>query len=130
MLSRSQLIALSNFRFNIAKFQRFSTTASRRDGLTQIQYLMLLHIAGHREREWSSVGELAERLQASPHGTAALVNRGVLLGLVVKQRNSDDARCIEVHLTPKGRRLVNRIAQRHRDELQSLREVFRVAEVN
>jgi len=91
---------------------------------------MLLHIAGHRQREWSTVGELAERLQASPHGTAALVNRGVALGLVAKQRNATDARCVEVHLTQKGRHLVNRVAQRHRDELQSLREVFRVAEVN
>jgi DNA-binding MarR family transcriptional regulator len=54
----------------------------------------------------------------------------VRLRLVDKRRSEEDARRVEVHLTAKGRRLVDRIAQRHRDELQSLKRVFRVFEVN
>jgi DNA-binding MarR family transcriptional regulator len=127
---KQQFIALSEFRYLIARFQRFSVAASREAGLTQTQYLLLLHIAGRPERDWATVGELAERLQASPHGTAALVDRCVAMRLVVKQRSTADGRRVEVHLTARGRRLVSRVAEHHRDELQSLRRVFRIADVN
>lgn len=130
MLAKKQLVALSEFRYQVARFQRFSVGASRAGGLTQAQYLMLLHIVGQPAREWATVGELAHRLQASPHGTAALVNRCVALRLVVKRRSTEDGRRVEVHLTDRGRLVVQRVAQRHRDELQSLQEVFRVVGVN
>jgi len=130
VLTRKQLVALSEFRYQIARFQRFSVAAARADGLTQTQYLMLLHIVGHPERDWATVGELAHLLQASPHGTGALVNRCLALRLVAKQRSTADGRHVEVHLTDRGRRAVHRVARRHRDELQSLRQVFRVVDVN
>jgi DNA-binding MarR family transcriptional regulator len=57
----------------------------------------------------------------------ALVNRCIASRLVRKRRNSIDARRVEVHVTSRGRRLVARIAARHRTELQSLREVLRMA---
>jgi len=129
-VTKAEFVALSDFRSQIARFQRFSVAASRAGGLTQTQYLLLLHVAGHPEREWATVGELAERLQASPHGTAALVQRCVALRLVEKRRSAEDARRVEVHLTDKGRRLVDRVAQQHRDELQNLKRVFRVVNVN
>ena len=129
-VTKAEFVALSDFRSQIAPFQRFSVAASRAGGLTQTQYLLLLHVAGHPEREWATVGELAERLQASPHGTAALVQRCVALRLVEKRRSAEDARRVEVHLTDKGRRLVDRVAQQHRDELQNLKRVFRVVNVN
>ncbi len=130
MLSKQQYIALSNFRSQLARFLRFSERAARNAGITPTQYLLLLHIRGFAGREWATVGDLAQRLQASPHGTAALVNRCVALRLVGKRRNEEDARRIEVHLTDRGRRLAERIARRHRDELQSLRDVFRVTRVS
>jgi hypothetical protein len=40
-----------------------------------------------------------------------------------------DARQVEVHLTALGRQLVERIVMRHHEELQSLRDVFKVAHV-
>lgn len=129
MLSRREYQALSDFRFQLTRFLRFSEQAARSAGVTLAQYLMLLHIRGTRERDWATVGELAERLQASAHGTVGLVNRGIAAGLVSKRRHAGDARCVEVHLTPRGRRIVERIAARHRDELRSLRQVFRVAHV-
>ena len=94
------------------------------------QYLLLLHIRGFSGRDWATVGELAERLQSSPHGTAALITRCVALRLVSKRRSAGDGRCVEVHLTPRGQKLVERVAARHREELRSLREVFRVAHVS
>jgi DNA-binding MarR family transcriptional regulator len=129
MLEKAQYVALSDFRFQLARFQRFSERATRTAGITQTQYLLLLHIRGFRGREWATVGELATRLHASPHGTAALVKRCVALRLVTKRRSTSDARRVEVHLTARGEKLVGRIAALHRNELRSLRSVFRVRHV-
>ena len=130
MPSKQQFMALSNFRHRLASFVRFSTTAARSGGLTMTQYLLLLHVMGRPGREWATVGELAECLQASPHGTVALVDRCVALDLVERRPCAEDARRVEVHLTAKGRRLVERIANLHRNALQSFRDVFRVVAVN
>jgi DNA-binding MarR family transcriptional regulator len=130
MLSNQEYVALSNFRFQLARFLRFSEAASRTAGITPKQYLLLLHIRGMPGREWASVGELAVRLQSSAHGTVALIKRCVAARVVRKHRNGQDSRRVEVHLTSRGRRLVARIAARHRTELRSLREVFRVSHVS
>ncbi len=129
MLSKRHFTALSNFRHKLAGFLRFSERAAREAGITPRQYLLLLHVRGTIGRDWASVGELAIRLQASPHGTAALVARGVAQRLVTKRRSSEDARRVQVRPTPRGRRLVAQIAARHRAELQSLRDVMVVADV-
>ncbi len=130
MLKKAQYVALSDFRFQLARFQRFSERATRAAGITQTQYLLLLHIRGFPGRDWATVGELAIRLQASPHGTAALVKRCAALRLVTKRRSTADARRVEVHLAPRGQKLVARIAALHRDELRSLRSVFRIKHVS
>jgi DNA-binding MarR family transcriptional regulator len=130
MISKKQYVALSNFRSRLAGFQRFSERASRAAGVMPTQYLLLLHLRGFPGRDWASVGELAERLRSSPHGTAALIGRCVASQLVSKRRSGDDARRVEVHLTSRGRTLLERIAARHRDELKSLRGVFRVTHVS
>ena len=130
MLPKQQYLALSNFRSDLARFLRFSERASREAGITPTQYLLLLHVRGFPGREWGTVGELAGRLQASSHGTVALINRCVSAGLVNKRRRDGDGRQVEVHLTSLGTRLLERVAMRHHDELQSLRDVFRVAHVS
>jgi DNA-binding MarR family transcriptional regulator len=130
MLLQQEYAALSEFRYQLARFLRFSEKASRDAGITPKQYLLLLHIRGGPEAELLTVGQLAARLQSSHHGTVALVNRCVTSRLVVKRRSVDDARRVQVDLTPRGQKLVERIAKRHRDELQALRDVFRVAHVS
>ncbi len=126
VVSKQECVALSDFRFRLAKFLSFSENAAKGAGLTPVQYLLLLHVGGTPDRDWATVGELAERLQASHHGTVSLVQRCEANGLVTKRRNPDDARLVEVHLTSKGQKLLNRIASQHKDELGALRDVFRV----
>jgi DNA-binding MarR family transcriptional regulator len=130
MLPKQQYVALSNFRSELARFLRFSERASRAAGITPTQYLLLLHVRGFPGREWGTVGELAARLHASAHGTVALINRCRDAGLVDKRRGGGDARQVEVHLTARGKQLVERIALRHQEQLQSLAEVLRVAHVS
>lgn len=126
-LSKQEFEALSDFRYQLRRFLRFSEDAARDEGLTVQQYLLMLHVRGCPGKAWASIGELAERLQAKPHGVVALVNRCEAAGLVRRQVNADDRRIVEVHLLAKGERCLNRLAALHRNELQSLRGTFRVA---
>ena len=130
MLSKQKYVALSEFGSQLARFLRFSESASRAAGITPKQYLILLHIRGVEGRNWATVGELAVRLQTTPNGAVALVNRCVASRLVSKRRNGKDARRVEVHITRRALKLVERIAAHHCDELQSFRKVCRVVHVN
>src|SRR5690606_40984288 len=77
-------------------------------------------------RNWATVGELAERLQAKHHGTVALVSRCESAGLVRRETDPDDKRQVRVYLSDAGEHRLLRLARLHRDELQSLASVFRV----
>jgi DNA-binding MarR family transcriptional regulator len=125
-LTKSDFETLSEFRFQIRRFERFSETAVQAEGITPLQYLLLLHIKGYPNREWATVGELAERLQAQPHGVVALVTRCEALALVKRQPSPTDGRQVEVHLLPKGERILEHLAALHRDELNSLKGQFTV----
>lgn len=130
MLKKNDYVALSAFRSQLAHFLRFSDRAARAAGITPTQYLLLLHLRGFKDRDWASIGELAQCLRASPHGTGALITRCETLGLVRRQRNERDARLVEVHLTARGRERVEQVAARNHGELRSLRNVFRVNNVS
>ena len=116
-LKKKDFEALSDFRYHLRRFLRFSEETVRKEGVTPLQYLLLLHIKGYPGREWATVGELAERLQSHHHGTVALVSRCEKVGLVKRKASAADRRQVEIHLTPKGERFLDRLAQLHSDEL-------------
>ena len=74
-LSKHDFEVLADFRYQIRKFVRFSEQIARQHKIKPLQYLLLLHIKGYPGRDWATVGELAERLQAQPHGVVALISR-------------------------------------------------------
>ena len=123
-LDKQDFEALSTFRYQLSSFLRFSERAAKQAGMTPLQYLLLLHVRGYPGRDWATVGELAERLQASAHGTAALVSRCESQGYVERRRNLEDRRCVEVHPTRKGRTSMARVAELHREELRALAAVL------
>ena len=116
-MNKADFEALSDFRYRMRQFLRFSEEAVRKARVTPLQYLLLLHIKGYPGREWATVGELAERLQSHHHGVVALVSRCEKLGLVKRVTSAVDGRRVEAHLTPRGERCLTRLAQVHRDEL-------------
>jgi DNA-binding MarR family transcriptional regulator len=126
--SKLRLEALSEFRFRLRSFLRFSEDAARDAGITVLQYQVLLHTQGFPGREWASVGEIAERLQAQPHGVVALVSRCEEAGLVKRKPSTVDRRLVEVHLLPKGRKVLAQLAQQHALELSHLAEAARLAD--
>ncbi len=126
-LQKQRFEALSDFRYTLRSFLRFSEDAAREEGITALQYQLLLHTQGFPGRDWASIGELAERLQAQPHGVVALVSRCEEAGLVVRKPSAIDRRQVEVHLLPAGRKKLARLATEHAGQLATLAEVVRLA---
>jgi DNA-binding MarR family transcriptional regulator len=119
-ISKATFERLSEFRYRLRRFERFSERVARAHGVTPLQYLMLLHIKGYPGREYANVGELAERLQAQPHSVVALINRGEKRGLVCRRASATDGREVQVHLLPEGEKLLADLAALHRSELESM----------
>jgi DNA-binding MarR family transcriptional regulator len=115
---------LSHFRHRLRHFLRVSELLCKKHGLTPLQYQLLLHVQGLPGRSWASIGELAERLQAHHHGVVALVNRCERLQLLQRRPGRDDQRVVEIHLLPKGERLLARVAALHQDEVRQLLREF------
>jgi DNA-binding MarR family transcriptional regulator len=116
-LRKQEFETLSQFRYQLRRFLRFSEQVTRQHGITPLQYLLLLHIKGFPGRDWATVGELAERLQAQHHGVVALISRCEARTWVRREQGRTDRREVEIHLTAAGERMVAKMAQLHRDEL-------------
>ncbi|MGN6389778.1 MAG: MarR family winged helix-turn-helix transcriptional regulator [Burkholderiaceae bacterium] len=123
-LSKHDIEALSEFRYQLRRFLRFSEDAAKDEGITPLQYQLLLHVKGFPGREEATIGELAERLQSQHHGAVSLVSRCEAADLVVRVPGTRDRREVLVRLTEEGERRLHRLAARHRDELKSLTDVF------
>jgi DNA-binding MarR family transcriptional regulator len=128
-LTKKQYEALSEFRYQLRRFLHFSETAAHAEGITPLQYLLLLHVRGFPGRDWANVGELAERLQMRHHGVVALLSRCELAGLVMREKSQTDRRQVEVRLSPLGEQYLERLAGLHEAELKSLQGTFRVARI-
>ncbi|MGA7780260.1 MAG: helix-turn-helix domain-containing protein [Paraburkholderia sp.] len=129
-LTKANFEQLSEFRYQMRRFERFSEQAAQSEGITPLQYLLLLHIKGYPDRDWATIGELAERLQAAHHGVVALVSRCEALDLVQRKISETDRRQVEVHLLKAGEQVLSRLAQMHRAELKSLKGAFNVPQID
>ena len=123
-LSKADFETLARFRYQLRRFLRFSEEVTHRNGVTPLQYLLMLQIKGFPGREWATVAELAERLQAKHHGVVSLVSRCEAAGWVQRSASRHDKRSVEVHLTTKGEECLEHLARLHRDELQSVKAGF------
>ena len=129
-MSKAEYEALAQFRYQLRRFLRFSEQTARKGGVTPLQYQLMLQIKGYPGREWASVVELAERLQAKHHGVVALISRCEKAGLVERKASRGDLRLVEVQLTAKGERRLERLARLHRAEHLALRGTFAMPELD
>jgi DNA-binding MarR family transcriptional regulator len=129
-LNKPDFEQLSEFRYQMRRFERFSEMAAQEEGITPLQYLLLLHIKGFPGREWATIGELAERLQSHHHGVVALVTRCEAAELVRREPSPEDRRQVRVHLEAAGEQVLGRLAALHRAELKSLAGAFRVPQID
>lgn len=124
VLNKADFEKLSLIRYRLRRFLRISEDLCQEYGVTALQYQLLLHTRGFTGRDWATVGELAERLQAKHHGVVALVDRCEKAGLVERRPSRESRRQVEIHLLPKGEALLTELATRHRPELTRLKEEF------
>lgn len=55
-VSKEGFEQLSEFRYQMRRFERFSEHAAQGEGITPLQYLLLLHIKGYPDRDWADGG--------------------------------------------------------------------------
>lgn len=111
---------LAWFRYNLRRFLRFSERATRQQGVTPQQYVLLLGISGYTGRGWATIGELAEFLQERHNAVVGLVQRACRKGLVRKNQMGHDHRFVRVRLTRQGAAILHRLANIHLEELDRI----------
>lgn len=107
---------LAGFRYALRKFLAFSETETHDAGVTPQQYQALLVIKTHPE-DAIIVRELADQMLLQHHGAVQLIDRLVRAGLVERRQSRTDRRRVLVTMTPKGAKLLERLASKHIKEL-------------
>lgn len=111
--------ALANFRHEIRRFLNFSEIAARSAGTEPQQHQALLAIKGMPPKTEITVGVLAERLQIRHHTAVELSRRLERKRWILRSRNAEDARRVDLRLTSRGERLLERLSRSHHDELRT-----------
>ncbi len=115
---------LAAFRVVLRQFHFFSEQAAQALGLTSLQYQTLLAIKAREGADPLTMTALAQLLLIKHNSAVGLVDRIQELGLVARRQLESDRRHVAVELTARGRRIVNRLATRHRQELQRIAPEF------
>jgi DNA-binding MarR family transcriptional regulator len=119
-IHKSRYETLAAFRYALRRFIHFSEEAAQAAGITAQQYQALLAIKGFPGRDMVTVGELAGRLQLRHHSAVGLVDRLVAEKLVVRAHSAGDRRRVLIQPTPRGEKIVRRIASVHHKQLKQV----------
>lgn len=120
-LDKTHYETLAAWRHALRRFLKFSQAAAQSAGIPPQQHQALLAIKGFPERDYVTVGELAERLHLKHHSAVGLVDRLSKRQLVQRRTSATDRRRIEVQLTRRGEALVARLSAAHLRELRELK---------
>ena len=110
---------LASFRYALRRFLRFSEAAAEKVGLTAQHYQALLAVCatpGGRV----TINDLAQQLLIRHNSAVGLVDRLTKRGLLAREPAPEDARKVYLRLTAKGDRLLERLAEVHREELRRI----------
>lgn len=119
-ISKSQYENLAAFRYALRQFLRFSEDAAKRANLTPQQHQALLAIKGFPGRDTVTISELAERLQLRHHSTVELLDRLADLKLIARAQSLADRRQVNVHLTPRGEQVLDKLSSAHEEQLRRI----------
>ena len=124
-ITRKNYADLAAFRKALRKFIRFAEEGAREAGLTPQQHQVLLAVYADPDRDWATVGEIADSLQLLHHTTVGLLDRCHTAGLIERSRDPLDGRVVRVSLTPAGASILESITQRNLRELKALGKLTR-----
>ncbi|HEY3412948.1 MAG TPA: MarR family transcriptional regulator [Armatimonadota bacterium] len=123
-MTKQDYEALAGFRRAIRRFLTFSEAAARDAGLTPQQHQLLLALRGYPHRDWATITELSERLDARQPAVTNIVRRMEVGGLVERRADQKDGRSVSVHATERGEEVLNRLSRQHLIELKRLKQEF------
>ena len=114
-IDRQRYLGLANFRYAVRRFLAASERISAESGITTQQYQAMLSIGAAAEP--LAMKDLAEDLLLQPHAAVQMVDRLQKLDLAERRASPLDGRVVLVALTDKGDELLERLAERHLEEL-------------
>ena len=118
-MSSIEFRALAEFRYQIRLFLNGSEQAARAAGLEPQQYLFLLALRGLPLGWEATIRQLAERMQLRHHSVVELVDRLERQQLLRRERSRTDRRQVIVRLTPRGEKILSRLARQRIAELRT-----------
>ncbi len=118
-MSSVEFRALAEFRYQIRQFLNGSEQSARAAGLEPQQYLFLLALRGLPAGREATIRELAERMQLRHHSVVELVDRLERQQLLRRERSRTDRRQVIVRLTPRGQKILSRLARQRIEELRT-----------
>ena len=128
-LADSEYARLAAFRHTLRRFLHFSESAAARMGVTAQQYHALLVVRANADARHMTINDLARQLLIKHNSAVGLVDRLVEQDLLSRRPARDDARKVNLALTARGSRVLERLAGSHREELgrvgAQLRELLR-----
>jgi len=119
-LSTRGYAELAAFRHALREFLRFSETAAADVGLTAQHYQAMLVLRACAADERVTIADLARQLLIKHNSAVELVDRLMQEDLVAREPSQSDRRMVELHLTPRGRQVLAKLAAVHRRELQRI----------
>jgi DNA-binding MarR family transcriptional regulator len=123
-LTRADYRALAEWRYALRRFLAASERIARSEGVSPAQYQLLLFAAGTPDGSPPAIGDLAERMQVEHQSAVGLVDRTQKAGLVRRRRDPANRRRVLVEVTPKGSRLLGRLASQHFATIEGLGAAF------
>jgi DNA-binding MarR family transcriptional regulator len=111
---------LAAFRYALRSFLRFSEAEAEKRGLTAQHYQALLTLRACPEGSRLTINDLAQQLMIRHNSAVGLVDRLTKQGLVAREPSPQDGRKVYLRLTTKGDRVLERLAEVHREELQRI----------
>lgn len=119
-ITNEEFARLAAFRLALRSFLHFSEEAAAQVGLTGQHYQALLILRAAASGEPVTINDLAQQLFLKHNSTVGVVDRLASDGLLVRAPSSVDRRKVELRITPRGSRLLARLADRHRSELRRI----------
>jgi DNA-binding MarR family transcriptional regulator len=119
MMTAAEFRALAEFRYQIRIFLNGSEEAARNADLEPQQYLLMLALRGLPVGREPSIREIAERMQLRHHSVVELVDRLERRQLLRRERSRTDRRQVILHLTPRGEKILTRLAKQRISELRT-----------
>lgn len=118
-LDAAEYQQLASFRYALRSFLRFSEAAAEKVGLTAQHYQALLAVCATADGH-VTINDLAQQLLIRHNSAVGLVDRLTAQGLLAREPAAEDGRKVHLRLTSKGDRVLEKLAEVHREELRRI----------